>query len=259
VSYRPATGAFPEARSRWCLGPPPAETMRISLVVVATWEWNGGLPSGGIHRSDPTSSFCSDQDCSWARCGLRLCMRGTRRFCASSLGRHHRPLIGKGDSDRPPGDVRHRQRPGRSHQVELVIDGEPQHAVVPLSDVVVGPEQGLARLRVGPVGAVEAAEILHLVEVLRVLRARERIRSVRSELRWALQGERQDPWQAETEDGANRVRLPHAWTRQRRVEVAERRVLVPAVVLAEGQPAAATSAPAAMPSILAWPSGMAAR
>ena len=50
--------------------------------------------------------------------------------------------------------------------------GEAEHCVVPLPDVVVGPEERLRRLRGRPGCAIDATEPLHLVEVLGVLLAR---------------------------------------------------------------------------------------
>jgi hypothetical protein len=79
-------------------------------------------------------------------------------------------------------DVRHRQHACGLHEVEPTRDGEAEHAVVPLSDVVVGPEPRLDRLIGRPFRAVDAAEVLDLVEVFRVLATCEGVRGGRPEL-----------------------------------------------------------------------------
>ncbi len=66
------------------------------------------------------------------------------------------------------GDVRQRQHASRTDEVQTAGGGETQHAVVPLADVVVGPEQRLAGLRRRPARAVDAAQIRDLVDVVGV-------------------------------------------------------------------------------------------
>jgi hypothetical protein len=62
-------------------------------------------------------------------------------------------------------DVRQRQHAGRLEEIEPSIGGETEHAFVPLAHVMVGPEQGVARLLVGSGGAVESTKPLDLLEV----------------------------------------------------------------------------------------------
>ena len=74
-----------------------------------------------------------------------------------------------GDHRVPAGDVRHRQHPGGLHEAEAAVAREAEQAVVPLPDVVVGPEKRLLGL-VGRSGrAVDPAELLDLVQVVGVL------------------------------------------------------------------------------------------
>ena len=141
-----------------------------------------------------------------------------------------------GDHRVAPRDVRHRQHPGRLHEVEPAGGSEAEHAIVPLPDVVVGPKQCLRRLLRGPRCAVEAAEFLDLIEVLSVLLARQRIGAVRTELRCAFERERTDSRQPKAKhrrQGIAWVSLPDAGAGGRRVEVGERRVPLPAVVRAQ--------------------------
>jgi hypothetical protein len=101
-----------------------------------------------------------------------------------------------GDHRIAPGHVGHRQHPRRLGEVEPARDGEAEHAVVPLPEVMVGPELGLAGLLRRPHGAVEATELLDLVEVLRVLPAGQRIRAGGPELGCAGERKRLHPGQA---------------------------------------------------------------
>jgi hypothetical protein len=57
--------------------------------------------------------------------------------------------IEAGDHRIATADVRHRQHPRRLDQIELSVCGEAQQSLVPLAQVVVGPEEGLDRLPVG--------------------------------------------------------------------------------------------------------------
>ncbi len=58
------------------------------------------------------------------------------------------------------GDVRHSEHPGRLELGEPARGCQPEHAVVPLPEVVIGPEERLRRLIHRPDGAVRAAERL---------------------------------------------------------------------------------------------------
>jgi len=111
--------------------------------------------------------------------------------------------------------------------------GEPEQAVVPLPDVVVGPKQRLGCLVGGPGCAVEAAQLLDLVDVLGVLGAGQGVRPVGAELGGAVERERPDPGQAKAEHRAGGVGLPDAGAGRGRVEVGEGGVFVPAVVGAQ--------------------------
>ena len=70
--------------------------------------------------------------------------------------------------------------------------------VVPLPQVMVGPEEGLGGLFLCPGGTVEAAKLLDLLEVLRILLARQAGRTIRPELRGAAERERPNTGHAQT-------------------------------------------------------------
>jgi hypothetical protein len=91
-------------------------------------------------------------------------------------------------------DARHVQHPRCLEEVEAARRGEVEQAVVPLPDVVVGPEERVVCLRRSPCRAVDAPELPDLAQVVRVPLTRQRCRWGGPELRRALQRERLDRW-----------------------------------------------------------------
>jgi len=73
--------------------------------------------------------------------------------------------IEAGDHRVAAADVRHRQHARRLNEVEPAVGGEAEQALVPLTQVMVGPEQCIGRLLVGPGRAVESAKPLDFLEV----------------------------------------------------------------------------------------------
>ena len=62
-------------------------------------------------------------------------------------------------------DVRQREHARRLHEIQAAIGGKAQPPLVPLTQVVIGPEQGTVRLLIGSDVAVESAEPPDLLQV----------------------------------------------------------------------------------------------
>ena len=98
-----------------------------------------------------------------------------------------------GDHRVAAADVGHRQHPRRPDQVEPPVGGQAQHALVPLTQVMIGPEERVDRLAAGSRRAREPAQPLHLVKVRRIRRTRQGRRAVRTKLPGTVERERPDP------------------------------------------------------------------
>jgi hypothetical protein len=66
------------------------------------------------------------------------------------------------------GHVHHREQARCLHQIESAIVDEAKQSVIPLPDIVIGPEERLHRLCRRASRAVESAEFLHLIKVIGV-------------------------------------------------------------------------------------------
>jgi hypothetical protein len=104
--------------------------------------------------------------------------------------------------------VCHRKHPRRLDEVEPAGSGEAEHAVVPLPDVVVGPEERLLRLCGRSGSAVGSTQILDLVEVVDLRLAREGTRRTGAELRSAVEGQRANARQAKAENRRRQFNKP---------------------------------------------------
>src|SRR5262245_46138395 len=93
------------------------------------------------------------------------------------------------------GDVCDRQHPSGLYEVEPPGGGEAEHAVVPLPQVVVGPESRLERLLGRSAPAVDPAQVFHLVEVVGVFLAGQGVGAIEAKLRCSSERKRLYPWQ----------------------------------------------------------------
>ena len=138
----------------------------------------------------------------WCPRGVRLSIRITVLICPlnGSVGAPGQIMVlgfEARDHRVAPGHMHHRQHARGLHEIEPAVVDDAQQAVIPLPDVVIGPEERLHRLCGRASRAVESAEFLNLVEILSVLLAGQRIRTVGTELGCALERERRDSRQDE--------------------------------------------------------------
>jgi len=95
--------------------------------------------------------------------------------------------------------MRHREHPGGLYQIEVTRTGKAQQSVVPLSDVMIGPEERGFGLRRGPRAAIDTAERRDLLKIVSVVGARQDGRTTRPELRGSLERQRANARDAQTD------------------------------------------------------------